>query len=123
MNNTEKWLEKLEKEAKAMKAGFEQSATNIPIFKSSASIRSTITANVPGEIRRVRATFMTKNGADAVATVHVRHSSNSPLNRIRRDIYRGGARWIISVYGPDMDVFVEVQSMVEGTLSLENMRS
>lgn len=110
MSTVEQELTYLEREAQALKASFEQQASQIPVFTNEAEIATTpnlchYVYPVPEagqqadyevyEYERIMVTYDTTSGIDTIATIEVDSDRDVPP-KIRRINHAGGARWIIS---------------------------
>lgn len=128
--NLEKWLDKLERESKALKQGFYQAATKIPLYSRSAKITTipnTLSGywSVPSNgTERVLVTLTTKKRIPTIAQLELKASSGS-VSRVRRTNYAHGAQWVICRYGLDpwqpTTYDVVVHSMLDGDLTLKNI--
>jgi hypothetical protein len=121
MNSIEKWLNKLEAESKALKQGFYQSATKIPLHTRTA--RATTTPNAYA-MERILVTFTTKSRKPTIAQLEIK-SNGGAVSRVRRTNYAHGAQWVVYRFSPSPWVptnyeFV-VHSMMDGVLSARNM--
>lgn len=142
--NTEQQTAKLENEIKALKVGFEQTALTMPIVTKTASIATTrnkldIKYTDPygttyeydeNGAERILVTFTTSRGSNTIACleVNVDHADASPV--VQRIPYNGGAKWIITgqpymIYPNwySTEYTITVHSMVDGSLTVENMSS
>lgn len=137
---TEKWISELEAESKALKQGFDRSASNMSVFTKTVSITTTknaITITEPGgftttsnDQERIVVTFNTKNGSNTIAKLEFTTSSSyMPIKRLTT--YSGGARWILS-NNPMTDgsgnwiettYNLTVQSFLDGTLTASEATS
>jgi hypothetical protein len=146
MNTLEKMVKTTEDELAALKSFFQRTATTMPVHTFNTSIDTaenkwSVNFDYAGNhyeyensaMERVMVTFSTTSGRDTIANIEV--STNNPravfplvIQRVR---YSGGARWIICVdvlHDDDWNrlpthLDIQVNSMVDGTLSAENMRS
>lgn len=122
MNSIEKWLNKLEAESKALKQGFYQSATNIPLHTRSTSI--TTTPNGTYGTERVLVTFTTHSRKPTIAQLEIKSSSDA-ASSVRRTNYANGAQWVVYQSGSSpwvpTDYEFVVHSMMDGVLSARNM--
>lgn len=134
---TEQWLSKLENESKALKQGFERSATSIPLFTKSISYstnRNAMTMTYTGasmvvsEPERVIVTFNTLNSLNTLAKLEIQTDSNR-LPLVRRLPYSGGARWSVtagtkndSTWETTNYTFV-VHSFINGEISVSEVSS
>lgn len=122
MNSIEKWLNKLEAESKALKQGFYQSATKIPLHTRTA--RATTTPNGTYGIERVLVTFTTHSRKPTIAQLEIKSSSDA-ASSVRRTNYANGAQWVVYQFGPSpwmpTDYEFVVHSMMDGVLSVRNM--
>lgn len=130
MSNTEKWLNKLERESKALKQGFYQSAAKIPLHTKVARI-TTVPNVVSGQwavpsnaTERVLVTFTTKGKKPTVAQLEMKSSAGA-RSHVRRSNYAYGAQWVVYRDGPapwsPTDYEFVVHSMLDGSLSVENI--
>jgi len=136
--NVEKELKKLEDESKAMKAAFERSAAQIPIFTKTvrhSTSQNRITLKYPGggtsyngDPESVIVTFNTNSGINTLAKLEAT-TDNSRLPLVRRVPFSGGARWSVTAnpkgdfdgnnWSPTNYTFT-VQAASEGTLTTED---
>ena len=139
MASIQEQIQKLQLEAAAIKASFEQSATQIPVHTKSlgfSTSRNKLTTHYPGGsqyedsgVERVVVTFASVNGADTIATLEVSTDNPNQLN-IRRSIYSGGAQWVVSArpksennsWSPTNYTF-KVHSLIDGDLSAKDVQS
>ena len=141
--NVEQQIEKLESEIKALKTGFEQTALTIPVVTKTTSITAaqnkldvkytyggTTYEYDENAAERLLVTFTTSRGSNTIAVLEVQadHTDASPV--VQRIKYSGGAKWIITgqphFSGQTWQATsytITVHSMVDGTLSVENMTS
>lgn len=129
---TEQWLSSLENESKALKQGFERSATTIPLFTKSTNFstsRNALNLSFSGgsvvvsDPERVIVTFNTSNSLNTLAKLEIQTDSNR-LPLVRRLPYSGGARWSVtagtkndSTWETTNYLFV-VQSFIDGEISI-----
>lgn len=121
MSSVEKWLNKLEVESKALKQGFYQSATRIPLHTRAA--RATTTPNAYA-MERTLVTFTTKSRKPTIAQLEIK-SNGGAVSRVRRTNYAHGAQWVVYRFSPSpwapTDYEFVVHSMMDGVLSVRNM--
>ena len=128
--SVERWLSMLERESKALKQGFYQSATKISLYSYSAKITTTPnTLSGAGGFHfngteRVLVTLTTKRRVPTIAQLEVRASARA-ASRVRRTNYTHGAQWVIYRNGlkpwHPTDYEVLVHSMLEGEISIRNI--
>lgn len=120
--NIEKWLARLENESKALKQGFYQPATNIPLHTRSTSI--TTTPNGTYGTERVLVTFTTHSRKPTIAQLEIKSSSDA-ASSVRRTNYANGAQWVVYQSGSSpwvpTDYEFVVHSMMDGVLLARNM--
>lgn len=142
--NTEQQIARLENEIKALKAGFERSALTMPIYTKTTSISTTsnkLDIKYTDEhgttyeydengAERILVTFTTARGSNTIACLEVDVSNTDASPVVQRIDYPGGAKWIITgqphmVYPNwySTDYTITVHSMVDGTLTAEEMTS
>lgn len=128
--NIEKWLARLENESKALKQGFYQPATSIPLHTRSTSITtipnvlSGFYAQPTNATERVLVTFTTKAKMPTIAQLEMKSSAGAK-SRVRRTNYAHGAQWVIyrdsiTPWAPTSYEFT-VHSMLDGELKAENV--
>ena len=121
MSSVEKWLNRLEVESKALKQGFYQSATKIPLHTQVT--RATTTPNADA-MERILVTLTTKSRKPTIAQLEIK-SNGGAVSRVRRTNYAHGAQWVVYRFSPSpwapTDYEFVVHSMMDGTLSARNM--
>lgn len=141
--NTEKIIKSIEDELDALKTSFEQSATTMPIFTKSVDLvteRNKLDYKYTymgqefeydmNAAERVLVTFTTSRGSNTIAALEITVDNAKASPEVRRVDYSGGARWEV-IGQPNMnypnwnptEYTFTVHSMVDGTLTAENMRS
>lgn len=147
MRTVESILTELENESNAMKATFSRSATSLNVYTYKthiATVPNLLVEHIGNEINsmygpeRICITFRTKSGANTIAKLEfnsdyigIGFGVAFRFRTIRRARFSGGARWIItsppkytedSSWSP-INYNIAVHSIVEGTLTVENMKS
>lgn len=129
MINVEIKLRNLQKEARALKATFEQAAGKLPLITKTLSFstsRNAVTENgfTYDDLERVVVTIATASGANTLAKLEVSGNYDT-LPVVRRIPFSGGARWIVTTnaridssynWTPTVYQFT-VQTLTNGTLT------
>lgn len=129
MINTEIKLRNLQKEARALKATFEQAAGKLPLITKTLSFstsRNAVTENgfTYDDLERAVVTLATASGANTLAKLEVSGNYDT-LPVVRRIPFSGGARWIVTTnaridssynWTPTTYQFA-VQTLANGTLT------
>lgn len=129
----EQELTRLEDEINAMKATFEKTALQMPVFTHSIEFKTSankITMNQSGSTfdfdgnERVQVTFDTARGSNTLAVLEMQSDGIKADLKVKRVPYTGGARWIVydmPNYNSggnriDTNYTFTVQSAVDGVL-------